>query len=475
MSDVVNLTYTSKISDFCEINSSFDKAILRICYTGKNRNNSFLSRETIERSVPTLYNCPIVCSYNREENTLGGHDIEAVCDEGGTPHIVNITTPVGVVPESANVWFENIEEDDGTSHEYLCAEVLLWKRQEAYRKIKEDGIVAHSMEINVKSGKSSGGVYYIEDFEFNAFALIGIEPCFESARLELFSLEQQISEMMDDLKDVKPLDTLKETSGLYIHKKDETKGGNIKLNKTKNEAVGKNGKPYAEDYSLVGNLTKEIKRELRKERAPQEWGEDTRYEFVDFDLDTKEVYCFDTVDWLLYGFGFSTNADTVSIDFDSKKRKKFVIADFESGENIPTEPLTVFSELKSKLTDFAKSQTQAKEKLDTASAELETLKTELDGLREFKKGTEAERAKQEAEAVFSKFRDLNGIEEFESLKLEHDNLSTEALEEKCFAIRGKNAVTLSFSAKNGSPKLKIDKPNLQDEPYGGLFVKYYSK
>ena len=98
-----------------------------------------------------------------------------------------MTQPIGLIPESARVWFEDFEEEDGTIHEYLYAEVLLWKRQEAYRKIIEDGITAHSMELTVKSGKMVDGIYHIEDFEFTAFALIGVEPCFEGSALETFS------------------------------------------------------------------------------------------------------------------------------------------------------------------------------------------------------------------------------------------------------------------------------------------------
>ena len=197
MDKVLNMTYASSLTNLCEVNSSFDTGVLRICYTGENRNKSFLSKEAITKSIPTLYNCPIVCNYDRESDTLGGHDMEIVCDGDGNLRIVNVTTPVGVIPESAKVWFEDYTEDDGTVHEYLYAEVLLWKRQEAYRKIKNDGITAHSMEIKVKSGKSVDGVYHVADFEFNAFALIGVTPCFESSALEMFSknnFKQQMSE-----------------------------------------------------------------------------------------------------------------------------------------------------------------------------------------------------------------------------------------------------------------------------------------
>ena len=44
--EILNLTYASSLTDLCEINSSFDSGILRIAYTGDNRNGS---------SIPKMY------------------------------------------------------------------------------------------------------------------------------------------------------------------------------------------------------------------------------------------------------------------------------------------------------------------------------------------------------------------------------------------------------------------------------------
>ena len=39
----------------------------------------------------------------------------------------------------------------------------------------------YPMEITVKDGELIDGVFHIYDFEFTAFALIGVAPCFESS------------------------------------------------------------------------------------------------------------------------------------------------------------------------------------------------------------------------------------------------------------------------------------------------------
>ena len=113
-----SIVYKSSIYKLENINSSFDRGILRVAYAGKNRNKSCIDKETFEKCINSIYNCPIVCNYNRETNSIGSHDSEIVSDGNGM-RIVNLTQPVGVVPESANYWWENVEEDNGEVNEYL--------------------------------------------------------------------------------------------------------------------------------------------------------------------------------------------------------------------------------------------------------------------------------------------------------------------------------------------------------------------
>jgi hypothetical protein len=56
----------------------------------------------------------------------------------------------------------------------------------------------------VNNGKKIDGVYHIYDFTFEAFCLIGVEPCYQGAALELFSSNEfktKLSEMMQELKE----------------------------------------------------------------------------------------------------------------------------------------------------------------------------------------------------------------------------------------------------------------------------------
>ena len=200
----MKIEFSSSLLDVVEKNPSFDMGKLRVAYTGKNRNNTFISKESFERAIPTMFNCPVVANYNRKKDEIGSHDGEFIKDKDGDTKYVNITQPVGLVPESAQWNWENVD-DNGVMHQYLCTEVVLWKRQEAYSKLKESGITKQSMEIEVTNGEMLDDYYDIKDFCFTAFCLLGTaEPCFESAALFTFSeqedFKKQYTEMLKEFK-----------------------------------------------------------------------------------------------------------------------------------------------------------------------------------------------------------------------------------------------------------------------------------
>lgn len=498
---VLNLTYASSLTDLCEINSSFDSGVLRIAYAGVNRNGSAISKQTFERCLKTIYNCPVVCNYDRETDTLGGHDMEVVADGKGSLRIVNMTHPIGVIPQNSKIYWETIEEDDGTSHEYLCAEALIWKRQEAYRKIKEDGITAQSMELTIKDGKTIDGIYHINDFEFTAFALIGCEPCFESASLSFAKQEykQQFTEMMLELKEhFSQVNASKEDDNIHQTKYSMEGGEKVldkkeliakygididaldfsiddftveeleaKFEEMKNTNPEANPDDGQDKFALTSNVVEEIHRALSEVKVEREWGECSRYCFVDCDFEAMEVYCWDTNDWLLYGFSYKLNGDNIDIDFESKKRKKYVIADFDDGEQ--DSPFAqIFAEMEQKLHDSA----EFADKYQTASDTITSMEKELGELRQYKSDAENAIARGERDEVFAQFEDLVGVEAFETLKEKCMEYDLDTIEEKCYAIRGRQGVPAKFSAEQKVPKLKVEKEDKSKLPYGGLFEKY---
>ena len=512
MGKVVHMAYSSSLSSLCEINSSFDTGVLRIAYTGANRNGSFISKETFERCIETLYNCPIVCHYDRETDTIGGHDMELVTNADGDMRLVNMTIPVGVIPESSKYFWSVVEEEDGTEHEYLCADVLIWKRQEAYKKIKEDGITAHSMELTVKDGEMEGGLFVIKDFEFTAFCLLGDEhePCFESSALGLFSydeMKKQMAQMMSDLKEefslvVPPVganDThpqnhpmeggekvLNEKLALVAEYGLEVENLEFSIEdltleelREKFEAMKTAEEPVVEpavaepaeptvDFALAGQIREEIYNALSVEKIECCWGEMTRYHYVDHDHEALQVYCYDAEDWKLYGFAYTMNGDNVVIDFESKKRMKFAIVDFDEGEQAA--PFAgIFEEITKQYTE---NDTQWSEKYQTASDTITSMENELGTLRQFKTDTEEAALAVARDEVFAQFEDLVGVKEFDALREHCAEYELDALEEKCYAIRGRKGTPAKFTHESKPPKLKVEKTLPVNEPYGGLFAKY---
>lgn len=533
-----SLVYESSVEKLTEINSSFDKGVLRVAYAGKNRNKSFISKSTFEKCIKTIYNCPIVCNYNREADSIGAHDVEIV-NTGKGLRMINITQPVGVVPESASYWWETVEEDNGDVHEYLCVEVIIWKRQEAYTKIKENSITDESMEITVKSGKTIDGYYHIDSFEFTAFCLLeSAEPCYESACLEMFSLNESFSQMMSDFK--KHFSTVSPSIEGDIYSQNLLKGGSVSLDKmellatygltiesldfniddysieelkqkfeeikkkprdddddetdpsdnpevtpdnpdTGDEGADESDNNEEETFALSGEQFKEqlIESLYAVKYTDPCWGEMHRYCYVDYDSDTSTVYCYDCEDWNLYGFGYSMNGDYVVIDFDSKKRKKYSIVDFDEGSADFNLKYTLDSYVEavvaSKDAEFNSFKAESEEKYSEASKTISEMQSEIDDLRAYQKSKiDAERKEAENE-LFDRFSELNGIEAFEKLRTDCADLSLDAIESKCFEIKGRN-VPLAFSVnKPKSQRIPIEKNKFEDEPYGGLFIQFPPK
>jgi len=494
----MNLTYSSSLSKLCEANASFDSGVLRVAHTNGNRNGSYISKATFERCMQSIYNCPVVCRYDRETDEIGGHDLE-LAEKDGQLQIINVTQPVGIIPESSQVYWENIEEEDGSVHEYLCVDVLLWKRQEAYQKIKANGITEESMEISIKEGTMKDGVFVIENFEFTAFCLLGtVEPCFPSSSLLMFSKEDfkaQLDDMMREFKDSvqnyskgenKVLDQKKELMAQYGLSKDmldfSIEDFTLEELSEKFEAItaAAVGDPeeqpadqndddagVEETFALAEQFRGELTEALSKETVETCFGEMSRYWYMDYDGEAMEVYCYDQKDWKLYGFSYSMNGDNVIVDFDSKKRKKMAVVDFDEGEQ-QAAFADVFSAIS---TQYADSESKWTEKYQTASDTIATLEGELNSLRKFKDETEQSAMAQAREDIFAQFEDLAGIEAFEALRESCEKYSTDDLEEKCFSIRGRKQ-SGKFSLQTKAPKLPIEKSNTATDPYGGIFAKY---
>lgn len=517
------------ISDVKDINSSFASGTLKVMYLGKNRNRSHFSKSAVENALPSLYNVPIVCHWDDEAETIGGHDVTVVADSDGALRIKNLTEPCGVVPEHATFTFQTESDEDGIPHEYLVIkDVILWKRQDVYAHIVNDldGVVKHSMEITVfDSTTTQDGYLDIGRFEFTALCLLeNCEPCFQGSELELYSangFKQKMEQMMHELKDyfttvgtsqevdnkhpqkfsteggIEVLDEKMELVAKYgidvesldfsiedfsideLTEKFEAMKSNSEEQpnkefdeepkEEKQEQDDEEGEPEQDKFALTSTLMDELFRKLGEVTVEREWGECERYWYADCDFELNEIYCWDTADWLLYGFTYTVDGDAVAIDFESKKRMKYTIVDFDEGSQ--KSPFAdMFTRLEQKLQDFAKLETE----YNTASNKITDMEAELTTLRQYKSNIETEAENKKREDVLSKpeFAKLEGVEAFDELRADMSKYDVETLEDKCYAILGRMNSSAKFSLETKSPKLPVGNTQSTDEPYGGIFTKY---
>ena len=160
------------------------------------------------------------------------------------------------------------------------------------------------------------------------------------------------------------------------------------------------------------------------------------YFMLDYDASLGEVYCRRGGDWSLIGMTYSMEGDRPVIDFDHPKPKKIVYVDLDEGE----EPKVSSNEK-----EFIRAEVEA---------EFAAEKQELTELRAFKAQRLAEEHQAQADAVFAQFSDLAGNETFEALKSGCSEMSKEDIEEKCYAIRGRNA-SMNFSLNNNQMAVRM--------------------
>lgn len=472
--DKLKLEFSTAITDLTETNSSFDHGNLRIAYTGKNRNGSFISKASFERSAPTMYGCPVVANYIREIDEIGSHDGEFVEKQGGEIQYVNITQPVGFVPPGAKYWWEDVE-DDGVIHQYFNTEVILWKRQEAYEKIKENGITKHSMEIAVKDGEMKDDYYEVNDFEFTAFCLLGTaEPCFESSALFTFSavdVQTELDEMFAEFKlalasdlaekEVNPtMDKLQELLEKFALTIDDIDFAYENLSDEELEAAFEEhfGEPEVsdpeptpeQDFALNSQIVEALSTTIRSAEkiVDEDYGwEFNRYFMVDFDAAIQEVYFEDMSDnWHLFGAPYSFDGDNIVVDFETKKRKKYAIVDYDEGEQVS--PSGGSFELA----------------VEQCKKYCKQVKEDMDALLNTQK-------KQQAEELFARFDgQLEDVAEYKVLKASIDKYSVEELEEKLFALVGRQQFTV-IEPKDKAAKAPVFPRTEEDDdaPYGSLF------
>lgn len=219
-----SLKFKAKVTPIEKINDEFTLCKCYVQGVGKNRNFSYMSKENIQRCLPTLSYAPVVGHLIDKldedgnptgEKYMGGHDYYIDDDW----NLKSACVPYGVV-KADSFDFETVKEyEDEIETEYLTAEVVLWtgRYPELMEAIYSDDFYFNeSMEISVSECRpyeEDSNYTELTDFTYSALCLLGkaddktspehTEPCFVESKVipVQYSLErEEFSKVMGELK-----------------------------------------------------------------------------------------------------------------------------------------------------------------------------------------------------------------------------------------------------------------------------------
>lgn len=466
-------------SNYEVVNPEFAKVKISVCYEGENRNGSIIPRNVLDEMAKTIYGVPVVAEYDSENNCFKGHGGKLEITDDGVDFI-QTTVPYGFVDPTTPVFYETITELDGiTKHDYLSCYAYLWYKRypevESVLKNQDNKKIGQSMEVEVEDYSiTESGLFEFKKAHFSALALLGVEPCFESAQAtSKFSIDDSkviYQQMIDTFKSY----TIKnfEEGGEIVeeNKEIETVEGEFAKKKRKcskceqeiefEDEFDENEEFVCEECSKENYSKKTTVFELSFDDIREKlyaliksedyycWIVET---FADKFIYFKEIFNDDTYECKYYKQGYAMTNEEVSLVGDAVE----VFAEFLTQEEI--------NKLSEERTNYEKAIEEAND-LKVKYVDLEgnysILNEEVIGLREFKSNIEKAEYQAKVDEELSKYSELNEIEGYADIikdkyTVDLDKLITDI---KVFAFD--NGVTLGKKSnkKNFSKETTVKIP-----------------
>ena len=403
--------FTLEENDGDVVNPSFHMGSARIFAIDSVANNVKFSQESTINALPTLKNIPIVALYKDDEQNFGDHEI--IRDVDGIRYG---TYPIGMIPESAEQWIEEVQTEEGTK-QYLCSDILLWKRQKKeFQLIKSQGTFSVSMEVGMVDYEfNANKVCNVNEFYFTAIAVLGngVKPAFKEACLNFHKIGV-FQDMMLDLRE-------------YMQ---QFEGGNsMGANQIADEPIT--------DFEEEGQ---EAQQEQVDEQPKQE-----EHQEVKDEPNYKELL------------------EKAEADYGR------TIADLTKERDELNSQLAAYEEDKKALEEAHKAE------LDAMKEELDALKKYKKDIEDAQRKEARERI---VNQMATDFPELSESEDYKKL-LENEDLNAEDLENKAYAIVGKlerekrgNKRKPQVPQSNRVPlTTPTNKDKRTNSPYGGLLIK----
>ena len=472
--DLINKTmkYNTNIdiipSSVHKLNPQFSLCDIDVMYMDDNRNMTSIPLNVVKDALYSLYGVPIVGEWIEEENRFGGHGQSIEFKDGKIIEKVS-TKPIGFVTKEAVDNASFIEKKLPNGHEsktWLHLEkCILWtSRYEEAQSIIDNG-ASQSMEVNFEDGfYREDGIFEATKMIFSALCAIGVEPCFEEAKIsrhyELDSFKQEFSLMLDEYKKLNESATAvhdKETNN--NPNKEEKKFMDLeKLNAFLSAFTFKdNCNNDVDKYALLGEAT------------------ETNFTVIDRE-DNFKVYAVE--------FALDDEQNIVA-DWDAKVEKKFAIvnADEESAIDLNT---VIGEYAQSKADMITESLTVSfNEKIDEMAKEYEDLSKELETSNKKLEDFEAQKAeadrlahKAEVDAVVAEFaKKIGRSPKFlvYKAKLNADEVTVDKVTQDLTLMAGQEMLggkSGSYSYQPTETKVTNKENNEVQNRYGNLLSKY---
>ena len=482
---------------------------LKVCHTETNRNGSHISKENMEKAMPTLKYRPVL-AYIHElpdgTKDFYAHNVEIVEDENGEAQIVYIEKQVGSFTAD-DPWLEYDKEMDKT---YVMAYAVIPEEYtEAADIIRRKNGTKVSCELVINELAYNAKEKYLDltDFYFGATTLLGCDDegneigegmLGSRADIKDFCHKEPTFTYQDKL--IETLEKLNITLSSF-NKSNSEEGGDEEMDNFENEVVEEVVETEVEEVVVENNEVEEtvvenneveetevVEETETEETSTSEDGDDGNFEenpVVEKFTKTFTVeLSHDDIRWALYNliaqydeedndyYGIRAVYDNYFIMCGWVNNKLYKVGYAVDGENVSLEGerQEVFELI------VTESEKIAIEKMRENYAELET---KYNALKEFKDNYDASQLKAEKMAVLEsvEYADIKESDEFKALVSEMDNYSVDELKVKAdllFAASMKKKFNFEVETvkKPHSVGIEINaEPNKKKQAYAGLFGK----
>lgn len=459
-------------------NPLFSRAKVFVMYHGKNPNGTIISKDAVERNIHTIKNIPIVGEFSREVENFKGHGGALELDEYGDIEFIHTTSPLGVIPESANVYWEIVKDNKDIEREYLVVDgAYIWNRYEKEVSALKKDNYGQSMEIEIMDGEwvDNENAYDIKEFAFSAFCILGIdrdgvghvEPAFSNAKIITYNNKDFGDELNEMLKEFKFSlgQEEKGVNGLNLEKLLEK----YSLTVEDLQAKGINIENFESESDLEEKIKEVFEKEDEEDKVDVPDEQITEVTMGDGQIeDDKDVEDMAENEVVKDVSGGDTEG---AVDGGGADTADAVDAVATDANTEVTENTTTDDGDGTQVTDAnTTGSVDYRLEIQKLEEELKEAKSTIDSLQEQVKEYAKKEHEGKANSLINKFMKNFGLEDEDVQVLNIHEMSIDSLEAKLYEIVGRKAseskkeeVTNKFSIETSE--------NTDDVPYAGLFEK----